>query len=208
MTWELQNDTKNVISGPSLFKTSAMTAVLVATLGIGGASAQISTVIPYYGVEANANRDEATTTTFLTVQNVKESELSTTDTKEIVGTVNQSRESAVSESLERNIKKLLAIRNLKNNWNGEGAKAFTIQLLDSVKNIVKDLEIQPEIFPTALNTIQFEYDGQNDSYLEIEISDSNVARLYTIDRNGEEHYGSVNTSAGAINKLVNEFYAG
>ena len=77
-----------------------------------------------------------------------------------------------------NLKKLEAIRSLGDNWNGNGAAAFNPALVDKVENMINELIIQPEIFPTALNTIQLEYDNSRKDHMEIEICEDDMAEVY------------------------------
>lgn len=112
----------------------------------------------------------------------------------------------IDESLQRNIKKLMSISLLKDNWNGNGAKVFDKALLEKIKKIVLELDRQPEIFPTAANSIQLEYDGPSDSYLEIEILEAIYAEVFKIDKNGKEEYCKISADSGAINRMVEAFY--
>ena len=112
----------------------------------------------------------------------------------------------VSGPLQKSIKKIAEISALGNNWNGNGACAFTEELLNKIIGLVVSLARQPEIFPTPANSIQFEYDGPNDSYLEIEIGASRIAEAYRINRDGSEEFFDVNVEANDINRLVAAFY--
>lgn len=111
-----------------------------------------------------------------------------------------------SGPLQKNIKKIAEISALGNNWNGNGARAFTEELLSKITSVVVALTRQPELFPTPANSIQFEYDGPNDSYLEIEIGASRIAEVYRINRDGSEEFFDVNVEANDINRLVAAFY--
>lgn len=74
--------------------------------------------------------------------------------------------------LENNIKKLDAIAELKSNWDLHGAPEFDKLLIEFCKENLYELEdrlkVQPEIFPTNNETIQFEFENGSD-WLEIEI---------------------------------------
>jgi hypothetical protein len=54
------------------------------------------------------------------------------------------------------------------NWNGNGATAISKDVIENALKLLNMIDHQPEIFPTARNTIQFEYE-KDDNYLEIEI---------------------------------------
>jgi antitoxin YefM len=107
---------------------------------------------------------------------------------------------------EYNDKKLESIRSLKDNWNGNGAPAFPGTLLDKVEVLLERLRIQPEIFPTALCTIQLEYDNSRRDHMEIEISEGNIAEIFIVRFNGEEIAETIPVDADAINTRVEEFY--
>ena len=100
----------------------------------------------------------------------------------------------------------MLISSLKDNWNGNGALAFSSILIEKIKNIVVGLEKQPEIFPTAANSIQLEYDGLDNSYLEIEIFDSKIAEIFRINKDGSEEYFNTNADSESLNRLVTAFY--
>ncbi len=102
--------------------------------------------------------------------------------------------------------KLGQISRLGDNWNGCGARAFDSGLINAVNKLIPMLIKQPEIFPTGRNTIQLEYDGANESYLEIEINNEGLANILFIDSNGNEKEYSDIPSDKNINKLIKELY--
>ncbi len=106
----------------------------------------------------------------------------------------------------KNLSKVNRIANLEDNWNYEGAKAFPETLISSIRQIITGLMIQPEVFPTATESIQLEYEGPDESYLEIEIGETKKASVFSIDRQGNETSSEVDVSIIAINKMVEEFY--
>ena len=105
-----------------------------------------------------------------------------------------------------NKQKLASIRSMKKNWNGNGAPAFSKKLIDKVENLLNKLVIQPEIFPTALGTIQLEYDNSRRDHMEIEIGVSEVAEVFIVKFNGEELTENINVTAEIINERVQSFY--
>lgn len=112
----------------------------------------------------------------------------------------------ISEEKLENLKKLEAIAHLKDNWNANGAKAFADSLIAKVRNLVMFLEIQPEVFPTACESLQLEYDKADGSHLEIELNESENAEVFLVDGNGYESVISISDSIEAINKVVRDFY--
>ena len=110
-------------------------------------------------------------------------------------------------NLVDNLTKLKEISSLKYNWNGNGATPFSSKFIDRIRIILNYIEIQPEIFPTACNSIQFEYDGPNNSYLELEIrEDKKEISIFKINRVGEEREFSIKSEPSELNKLINGFY--
>lgn len=112
----------------------------------------------------------------------------------------------MNEEKINNLRKLDQIALLPNNWNENGANAFDKQLISKVRGIITALEIQPEIFPTACDSIQIEYDKEDGSYLEIEIFLEDPCEVFEINENGEESYFSITADVEAIAKVVNSFY--
>lgn len=85
-----------------------------------------------------------------------------------------------------NLKKLDQIELLEDGWNGNTAKAFKASFISKVREIITALEVQPEIFPTACNSIQIEYEKEDSSYLEIEISPADTWEVFKINNKGKE----------------------
>ena len=112
----------------------------------------------------------------------------------------------MNEEKMNNLKKLDGIAALPNNWNGKGAETFDKRLISRVRGLITALEIQPEIFPTACDSIQMEYDKEDGSYLEIEINLEDTWEVFQINENGEESYSSIAADMEAITKVVNSFY--
>lgn len=75
-------------------------------------------------------------------------------------------------NISDNKQQLMKIKRLKKNWNGYGARALTKGVIKQVDTLLDALEVQPKIFPTPNNSIQFEYyDRKNPSkYLEFNVS--------------------------------------
>ena len=117
-----------------------------------------------------------------------------------------SKNENTTELLEFNKKKLSSIRDFKDNWNGNGAPAFSDSLIDKIETLIEGLDIQPEIFPTALGTIQLEYDNSRKDHMEIEIGEDDIAEIYLIRFNGEEVYDNISVSRESINERTFSFF--
>lgn len=112
----------------------------------------------------------------------------------------------IDEEKMYNLRKLEQIASLPDNWNENGANAFSEHLIATVRNLVIFLDVQPEIFPTACDTLQLEYDKEDGAHLEIEISEDESAEVFLVSHTGEEELKYVQANIEAINKVVREFY--
>ena len=91
-------------------------------------------------------------------------------------------------------------------WKNYNAPSFPKRLMDKAENLINGLTIQPEIFPTALCTIQLEYDNARRDHMEIEIGLSDTAEIFIVKYNGEEIYETIPADADAINAKAGDFY--
>ena len=105
-----------------------------------------------------------------------------------------------------NLDRLAVMAELKDNWNGNGATAFDRKLLKKVTNIINNLEIQPEIFPTAMGTIELEYDNSRRDFMSIEIGSDRKAEVFIVMYNGRESFENLDANSDAINERVKRFY--
>lgn len=71
------------------------------------------------------------------------------------------------------INKLKAIAQLGDGWNGNGASKFSEQLINKTKDFIDRLNEDPEVFPTANDSIQLEYEIEDD-YLQINIFEDKI----------------------------------
>lgn len=108
---------------------------------------------------------------------------------------------------QSNVKKLNSFLNLHYNWNGYRAKPFDKNLMEKCVNLIKasNLQYQPEIFPTGRESIQFEYEKEDGSYLEIEIYSNRIALLF-IDSFGHE-LEQEKVQWENVLSLINDFHA-
>ena len=108
----------------------------------------------------------------------------------------------------QNFFRLDEIAELKEDWNGYGAKAFSRELIDKCKGIINNLELQPKIFPTGRQSVQFQYELEDRSYLEFEIFEEKVSCLEVPKR----VYSNAHTfefpisEAHRIKEIVKRFY--
>lgn len=64
--------------------------------------------------------------------------------------------------------KLEKFSKYEENWNGYGAAPFDKELINKCRLILDNLIVYPMVFPTANDSIQFEYKSRN-VYFEIEV---------------------------------------
>lgn len=112
----------------------------------------------------------------------------------------------LNDELLFNLRKLSEIRSLKDGWDGNGASAFSTKLIEKVNRILLFLDVQPEVFPTADDSIQLEYDGPNKSYLEFQIFETDDIEVFCINRDGSEKEWSIKSDIKSLNGVVKDFY--
>lgn len=84
-----------------------------------------------------------------------------------------------------NLEKLNRIAGLEDGWDLYKATSFSNSLIEFCRNLLFKLNRQPEIFPTANDSIQFEFKNKDD-YLEIEIFDDLSHIEYYMKKGGKE----------------------
>ena len=117
----------------------------------------------------------------------------------------------VTNKMQKNMDKIDQIAALKDNWNGYGATAFSEALIQKVKRLISLAKVQPEVFPTASDSIQIEYDdtsgeGKEKKYLEIQVTERDDFDIYSFDPDKGEREFSLLGTADNLNKVVEEFY--
>lgn len=108
-----------------------------------------------------------------------------------------------SEKKQRCYAKLDELAAYKVNWNGNNAAPFSSELIDKCKNVINELQCQPEIYPTAINAIQFEYRKKDGSYLKFEIYLDKVNVFCII---SEKKHITKTISLDDVKKEVDVFY--
>ena len=111
-------------------------------------------------------------------------------------------EKTFSPELRKNLLKLDEIKSLKKNWNGNNAKPIPKKIINKTKSLIINLEKQPQIFPTANDSIQIEYDGENGAYLEFQVSKSSQISYYQVDKDGKEISGLIPCSSFSVNQML------
>lgn len=105
----------------------------------------------------------------------------------------------------KNINKLNEFSKLAYNWNGYGAEEFSYSLIQKLFTIIRNINYEPEIFPTGRQSIQLEYENNSGKYLELEVYDEKVDVLFIHENDDEEEF-SIPNDINEINKVVSMFY--
>lgn len=111
--------------------------------------------------------------------------------------------SAVDSKLE-SYKRLAEISALKDDWNGNGAAQFSEKIIRTMRGIVDGLKIQPSIFPTARESIQFEYENDSGDYLEFELFENGTIKTFFYSADGKTWTNDILESA--VDEKVKAFY--
>lgn len=104
--------------------------------------------------------------------------------------------------LAENLQRLQLFENLEYDWNGNGADKLSSDLINQMKGIVKDLTIQPSIFPTARKSIQFEYENDNEDYLQFELFEDGRLKKFIYHKSGVSSTDYIDINIENINRMV------
>lgn len=117
----------------------------------------------------------------------------------------ETAEKVYSKDLMDNLLKLNEIQQLPRNWNGNGAQKFSKKIINKAKSLLIDLTLQPQVFPTANNSIQIEFDRDNGAYLEFQLTKSSQLSYFWVKKDGSEVNGTVPCSSYYVNQLLESF---
>lgn len=107
-----------------------------------------------------------------------------------------------------NKNKVREFLNLEEDWNGNQAAAFSEDLINKALKIIGVIHDQPDVFPTARQSIQMEYEKENGDYLEFEIFDDRIDMLL-MNENQDEIEEQIPVGAfHKINSLIRDFHEG
>lgn len=107
----------------------------------------------------------------------------------------------------KNLYKIQEISQLEYDWNDNGADPFSHNIIDQSKFVISSLIRQPELFPTARNSIQLEFENVQGDYLEIEITEV-FFEVYQVIGNDECEYKIPSKDIEKLNEIILEFYEG
>lgn len=109
---------------------------------------------------------------------------------------------------KENLDRLNQIKELKDNWNGYGAQSIDNIVIKTVENIIENVHVQPEIYPTGRNSIQLEYELEDKSYLEFEVFKDKILCMKIPQRNyNKSEYEIIQpVDIKRINEIIDNFY--
>lgn len=106
----------------------------------------------------------------------------------------------------KNFERLDSFLNLKRNWNQNDAEPISEKLVSQAKGLLPVLLVQPEIFPTANGTIQFEYDNSVGDHFDFEMYADGKAEYFWEYKNGAIREEIQELDIGLINEAIYELY--
>lgn len=112
--------------------------------------------------------------------------------------------SFMSAKIADSLQRLIEIAALQDNWNGNGASAFSQAIIDKAKSLVLSLSMQPVILPTGRDSIQMEYENKNGDYLEFELFENGRLKLFSYTHEGVAETKDI--SLDLANEVVCDFY--
>lgn len=104
-----------------------------------------------------------------------------------------------------NLKRLSEFEKLSDNWNDNGAEKIPVSIIKNVRRLLVTMEYQPEIFPTACDAIQLEWENKNNEYLEMEVLEDSI-NVFQIDSDGNEYQETMSINQESVKEMVRYFY--
>lgn len=111
-------------------------------------------------------------------------------------------EKFILEDLRRNIEIVTSFSELPVNWNENGAHPFTKKVIKTTIRILTKLDYQPEVFPTANESIILEYSKPEGRYLGIEVCEE---KIIVFEAPKEKTIQLNSTKIHELCKIVNDF---
>lgn len=114
----------------------------------------------------------------------------------------------MSKSMIENLWRLGEISKLDDDWDGYGSESFDKNLIDLVENIIKNVHVQPKIYPTGRNSIQLQYELKDKSCLEFEVFKDKILCMRISQRNyNKPEYEIIQpVDIKRINQIIDNFY--
>lgn len=113
-------------------------------------------------------------------------------------------------NLRTNLERITLCSLYKDNWNKNGAKAFSKELIERSKNLIQYVVIQPKVFPTARDSFHFEYTNCSGDYLKFELYEDDKLTKFIVRKDGTLDFGKngieTTNSVDNINEILKEFF--
>ena len=97
------------------------------------------------------------------------------------------------------------ISHLEANWNGNGAEPLNQNIRYKTETVLKDLPIQPRIFPLTDGGLQLEFHGDR-SYVELDVSKPETAGLFVAQDNTAKYSAMIPFTADAVKEVLKKYY--
>lgn len=104
--------------------------------------------------------------------------------------------------LKRNIEIITSFLTFRRNWNDNGAPPFIERLIELAIEVVRTLDYQPQVFPTARKSILLEYEKPEGKYLGIEVFSN---RIEAFKQPQGEIVSLIPSDLERLREIVNEF---
>ena len=76
-----------------------------------------------------------------------------------------------------NLNKIKLMSLFQDDWNGNGAKAFSTEAISLFSSIIERLKHQPQIAPTGRNSLYIQYKLDDNCFLSFEIQETKIEKL-------------------------------
>lgn len=114
----------------------------------------------------------------------------------------------MDKGLRENFQRLEEIATLHEGWNGYNVKPIPDIVISYLQALLPKLDEQPEIFPTACESIQFEYTREDGEILEFELFEDGSINAVIPGINGIFVEKTINATPEDVNLIVKGFYDG
>ena len=108
--------------------------------------------------------------------------------------------------INSNLQKLDSFKNLLPGWDGHDAPAIPLEIITKTRELIDVLPIQPEIFTTALKTIQLEFENSQKDHMEIEVNESDTTEIFIVTHKGNETIETIPADISSIKMRVLLFF--
>lgn len=86
--------------------------------------------------------------------------------------------SANSDLQEINFDKIAKMSNFESGWNGNHGLPFTATAINSFKQVIQKLTVQPQIAPTGRNSLLLQYEKKDGTLLTFELKEHSAEMVY------------------------------